>query len=360
MFGISGRKNLVGLDIGSYAIKAVELVTKKKGGEETYELAKIGYEVLPRDAIVEGTIIDSAAVAEIIRLVFDENKITTKNVVISISGNSVIIKKISLPVMEKQELAESIIWEAKHNIPYPYEETNVDYAILRSPSENEKTLDILLVAAKKDKVVSYSNAISLAKKELQAIEVDAFAIQNVFEINYPELFREKTVALLNLGANITTVVISDRGMPQLFRDLSLGGMFFTENLRKELNLSFEDAEKFLKGIPVKSISADQFNTVLTMNIRDLLDEIEKTFSFYEASEKKDRRIEQILLCGGLANVPNMVSSFEKKFRIKTEVLNPFRTLKYSEKKFDPIFINEMAPIFSVAVGLATRKAEKKK
>jgi len=360
MFGISSEKCLVGLDVGSYAVKAVEFRAKKKGGQASYEILKIGYEVLPHDAIVEGTIIDSAAVAETIRLLFDENKIANKNVTISISGNSVIIKKISLPVMEKQELAESIIWEAKHNIPYPYEETNVDYAIIRPAGGDEKSLDILLVAAKKDKIASYSGAINQARKELQSIEVDAFSIQNAFEMNYPELFLEKTVALINLGANVTTVVISEKGTPQLFRDLSLGGLFFTENIRKELNISFEEAEKLLKGIPGRAVTTDQFSTVLAMNVRDLLDEIEKTFSFYEASEKSERRIEQIILCGGLANVATMVASFERKFHIKTEIMNPFRNVTYDERKFDPIYFNEMAPIFGVAVGLATRKAEKKK
>jgi len=358
MFGMAREKGLVGLDIDSYSIKAVELKSKKKGDRDVYELAKIGYEVLPHDAIVEGTIIDSAAVVETIRLVFEENKISGKDVVISISGNSVIIKKISLPVMEKQELAESIIWEAKHNIPYPYEETNVDYAVLKSRGGEDRNLDILLVAAKKDKVANYSNVVNQARKNLQAIEVDVFALQNALEINYPESFAEKTVALINMGANISNVVIIEKGAPQLFRDLSLGGYFFTENMRKELSVSFEEAEKLLKGIAVKSVSSDAFTTVLTMNIRDLLDEMEKTFSFYEAGEKRERKIEQIFLCGGLANVPNMISSFEHRFRIKTDIFNPFRNINYDEKKFDPIYFNEMAPVFGVAVGLSTRKAEK--
>lgn len=358
MFGMAREKGLVGLDIGSYSIKAVELKSKKKGNRDVYELAKIGYEVLPHDAIVEGTIIDSAAVVETIRLVFEENKISGKDVVISISGNSVIIKKISLPLMEKQELAESIIWEAKHNIPYPYEETNVDYAVLTSRGGEDRNLDILLVAAKKDKVANYSNVVNQARKNLQAIEVDVFALQNALEINYPESYAEKTVALINMGANISNVVIIEKGTPQLFRDLSLGGYFFTENMRKELSVSFEEAEKLLKGIAVKSVSSDAFTTVLTMNIRDLLDEMEKTFSFYEAGEKRERKIEQIFLCGGLANVPNMISSFEHRFRIKTDIFNPFRNINYDEKKFDPIYFNEMAPVFGVAVGLSTRKAEK--
>ncbi|MBC7349067.1 MAG: type IV pilus assembly protein PilM [Candidatus Aminicenantes bacterium] len=358
MLGLAKEKSVVGLDIGSYSVKAVELKIKEKGDSTQYEVQKIGYEPLPHDAIVEGTIIDSTAVSETIKLLFENAKIASRDVTISISGNSVIIKKISLPAMDPQELAESIIWEAKHNIPYNYEETNVDYHVVKSPRGSEGSVDILLVAAKKDKIANYSNSVSIARKNLVAIEVDIFSLINAFEINYPEIFRDKTVALINMGANITNVGIVEHGVPQLFRDLSLGGYFFTENIRKELNVSFEEAEAALKGIPGKNINADQFASVLTMNIRDLLDEMEKTFSFYEAGEKRERRIEQIFLSGGLALIPNMVSAFELKFRIKTELLNPFRSLKYDEKKFESIYFNEMAPVFGVAVGLSTRKAEK--
>ena len=358
MFGFTKEKGVVGLDIGSHSIKAVELKARKKGLKETYEVLKIGYEQLPHDAIVEGTIIDSTAVVETIRMIFDENKINNKSVNISISGNSVIIKKISLPSMEREELAESIVWEAKHNIPYPYEETNVDYAVLRPPlGSDEKNLDILLVAAKKDKIANYSNVVNQARKNLESIEVDVFALQNALEINYPEVFLEKTVAMINLGANITNVIIIENGTPQLFRDLSLGGFFFTENMRKELNVSFDDAEKLLKGIPAKNIPAEQLSSVLSMNIKDLLDEMEKTFSFYEAGEKSKKKIEQIFLCGGLANLANMASSFEQKFRIKTEIFNPFRNIPYSDKKLESIYFEEMAPLFGVAVGLSLRKAE---
>ena len=359
MFGLSRGKELVGLDIGSYSVKAVELKPKKKDGADAFEVKKIGYELLPHDAIVEGTIIDSAAVVETIKMVFDENKIANKNVIISISGNAVIIKKISLPAMESQELAESIIWEAKHNIPYPYEETNVDYAILEPPSHApDQNLDILLVAAKKDKIANYSNVISQARKNLEGIEVDVFALQNIMEINYPEIFPDKTLAIINLGANITNVVIIERGIPQLFRDLSLGGSFFTENLSKDLNLSFDDAEKLLKGLPVENVQPEQLSSVINMNVQNLLEEIEKTFSFYEAGEKSEKKVEFIFLSGGLSKLKDLPGYFEQKFSIKTESLNPFRRIDFDEKKFDTMYFEEMASLFGVATGLATRKMDK--
>ncbi len=358
MLGFQKSKNVVGLDIGSHAIKAVELTSKKKGGTEIYELAKIGYEVLPHDSIVEGTIIDSTAVVETIHLIFEENKIKNRNVAISISGNSVIIKKISLPQMEKEELAESIIWEAKHNIPYPYEETNVDYAILRPPRGVEtKSLDILLVAAKKDKIANYSNVVHQAKKNLVAIEVDVFALQNALEVNYPETFENKTIAMVNIGANITNILILEKGLPQLFRDLSLGGTFFTENLRKELNIGLDEAERLLKGIPVKNIDQAHVEEILSQNIRDLVDEIDKTFTFYEAGDKKERKIEQIFISGGLANLKALPIAFEERFAAPTEIFNPFRNIHYREKDFDSVLIKETPSIFGVAVGLALRRMD---
>jgi type IV pilus assembly protein PilM len=361
MLGFNQEKGIVGLDIGSHSIKAVELSVKKKKDRDVFEVTKIGHELLPHDAIVEGTIIDSTAVVETIKMIFDENKFKNRNVIISISGNSVIIKKISLPAMDKEELAESIVWEAKHNIPYPYEETNVDYAILRPPRGSEdKNLDILLVAAKKDKIANYSNVVNQARKNLVAIDVDVFALQNSVEVNYPETFQSRIVAMINIGANITNIAIIERGTSQLFRDLSLGGFFFIENMRKELNISFDDAEKLLKGLPMKTIPPEKVDEVIALNIKDLLDEIAKTFSFYEAGEKREKKIEQIYLSGGLAHLKNIANSFEQKFNIKAEIINPFRNVRYDEKKLDPVYSQEMAALFGVAVGLATRKVEKQK
>jgi type IV pilus assembly protein PilM len=359
MFGLTRAKPLIGLDIGSHGIKAVELKSRRKGRRDVFEVVHAGYEPLPRDAIVEGSVIDSAAVVEGIKAAFSRARITSKDVVISISGNAVIIKKIALPAMETEELAESIIWEAKHNIPYPYEETNVDYAILKPPPGSEgRNLEILLVAVKKDKIAAYSNVISQARKNLVAVEVDAFAIYNALEANYPEDFAEKTLAVVNLGANITTVIIVERGVPQLFRDLPTGGLTFAENLRKDLNLGSDDAEAILRGeIPAELPAAD-VEAVVKMNVKGLLDEVEKTLSFYAAEDKKEKKIEEIFLAGGLANLGNLATAVEEKFGSPATIFDPFRKVAYNEKKLNPVYSQTMASFFAVAVGLATRKREK--
>ena len=358
--GSKKEKNIVGLDLGSHSVKAVELKAKKgKGTLPEFELKGLGYEILPHDAIVEGTVIDTTAVADTIKQVLDENKISKKNVIISISGNSVIIKKIALPNMETEELAESIIWEAKHNIPYPYEETHVDYAILKSSDHlDEKNLDILLVAAKKEKISNYSNAISQARKNLVAVDVDVFALQNAYEVNYNEQFESKTVAIINIGANITNLIVIEKGHPQLFRDMIIGGSIFAENISKELSIEYDDAEKLLKGIPVENIRADQYQYILDMNIQNLVEEIEKTLSFYEAGDSSQKKVETIYLSGGLSRLTGLTGIVEQKFQTQTELFNPFRRISYSEKKFDGIYFDEMAPLFGVVTGLAIRTADK--
>jgi type IV pilus assembly protein PilM len=348
-------KSVVGLDIGSYAIKAVELKPVSKDNPPQFEVKKVGYEQLPHDAIVDGMIIDTPAVVETIKMVFDTHKISNKKVAISIAGNSVIIKKIALPAMETEELAESIIWEAKHNIPYPYEETCVDYATLKSMSAgDDQSTDILLVAAKKETISNFSSAVVQAKKTLAAIEVDLFALQNCYELNYPDMFSSKTVALINLGANITNFVIVEKGSPQLFRDLHLGGLHFAEEMSKELNISYDSAEKLLKGIPAENLDAEKFEVVVNMNIENIIAELEKIISFFQAGERENRQLDQILLAGGLSQIPNLDKKMEESFQISTESLNPFRRVSSGKENVDSIYLEEMAPLFSVATGLATR------
>jgi type IV pilus assembly protein PilM len=358
-FTLTRERPLIGLDIGTSAIKAVELRAKKKNKQNVFEVVRIGHEVLPRDAIVEGTIIDAAAVAEAIRAVLDKAKIVGRDMVIAVSGNSVITKKISLPPMESEELAESVIWEAKHSIPYPYDETYVDYSILKPAQTGEdQNLEILLVAAKKEKINAYANVIRQARKSLEAVEVDAFALHNALEINYPDEFRERNIALVNIGAAITTIVISERGAPQMFRDLPMGGATFLENIRKEMNVGVEEAERMLKGSAPVPTPEYEIEAVLSDSLKGLLDEIEKTFAFFEAEDKATKKIEEIHLAGGLSGLKNIGAAFEQKFGIKPVLFDPFRRVLYDEKKLDPAFYQEMAPVFAVATGLGTRTREK--
>src|SRR6188508_2715300 len=206
MFGMFGKsKSVIGLDIGSSAVKAVELKPAGKG----FRVAAYGEEPVPADAIVDGAIIDAAAVAEAIRQVFERNKaFKGKDVCASLSGNAVIVKKITLPVMTENELSESIYWEAEQYIPFDIQDVNLDYQILDpgTAAEAKGTMEVLLVAAKKEKIADYTSVIAQAGRVPVVVDVDAFALQNAYEVNYaPDA--GSVVVLLNAGASAININI---------------------------------------------------------------------------------------------------------------------------------------------------------
>ena len=236
----SRQKPLVGLDIGSSSVKAVELRRVKKG----FELIHAGLEPLASDTVVDGAIMDALSVSDSIGKVFTGQKIKTKTVATSVSGHSVIVKKIPLPVMSEEELEESIQWEAEQHIPFDISDVNLDYQVLNT--ESAASSDVLLVAVKKDKILNHTNVITQAGKVPVVVDIDAFAIQNAFETNYNPA-PNATIALLNIGASIMNIVVTRGGMPLFTRDVSVGGNQFTDALQKDMNLSFEEAEQVKQG-----------------------------------------------------------------------------------------------------------------
>src|SRR5690242_3144049 len=218
-------KGLVGLDVGSNAIKAVELKPIKGGG---HQVVALGIEPLAPEAIVDGTILDAAVVIDTISKLFRDAHIKTKDVAVSVSGNAVIIKKITLPAMTEDELSESIQWEAEQYIPFDIEDVNIDYQILGQGAEN---MDVLLVAAKKDKINDYTSVISQAGLTPVLVDVDAFAMQGAYEANY-DVPEDEVVALVNIGASIMNINILRGGSSVFWRDISSGGNKYTEEIQK--------------------------------------------------------------------------------------------------------------------------------
>ena len=229
-------KNLVGLDIGSSAIKLVELKDSKAGG---YRLVKTGLEALSPEAIVDGAIMDSSLVVDTVNRIVSSLNVRNPDFGTSLSGHSVIIKKISLPAMSPEELAESIRWEAEQYVPFDINDVNLDYVVLESGGG--ETMDVLLVAVKKDKIGDYTSVITQAGKTPVLVDVDAFALQNAFEANYP-VEAGHIVALGNIGASVTNVNILSGSNTIFWRDISFGGNQYTDAIQKQLTLSFEQAE----------------------------------------------------------------------------------------------------------------------
>ena len=344
-------KTIVGLDIGSSAVKAVELKPAGKG----YKVTAFGAEPVPPDAIVDGAIIDAGSVADAIKRVFDGNKaFKSKDVCASLSGNAVIVKKITLPVMTENELAESIYWEAEQYIPFDIQDVNLDYQILDPGTgpNSRGSMDVLLVAAKKEKIGDYTNVISQAGRTPVIVDVDAFALQNAFEVNYG-LDAGRIVVLLNAGASAININILQGDQSVFTRDISMGGNAYTEAVQKELDLPFDSAEQLKKGIPVDGATFEEAQPVLHAVTENVLLEIQKTFDFFKASASTDS-IDRIMLSGGASRVDGFHQMVQERFNAPVEDFDPFRTVTWDSKKLggEPA---DMAPSAAVAVGLALRK-----
>jgi type IV pilus assembly protein PilM len=340
-------KSLVGLDIGSSAIKAVEL---KQAGQG-YKVSAIGVEAIPPDSIVDGAIIDSAAVADAIRRLFSTRPFKAKDVAAALSGNSVIVKKITLPVMGEQELAESIYWEAEQYIPFDIQDVNLDYQILDS-SGGQGTMEVLLVAAKKDKIADYTSVITQTGRAPIIVDVDAFALQNAYEVNYG-LDAGSVVVLLNAGASAININILSGGQSVFTRDISMGGNAFTEAVQKELNLAYDAAEELKRGPNGDAAAYEEARPVLRAVTDNLLLEIEKTFDFFKATASSDH-IDRIVLSGGASKVEGFADALRERFHTTVELFDPFRQVAFDAAKLG-VSPAEMAPLSAVALGLALRR-----
>jgi len=346
MFGI-GSKSIVGLDMGSSSIKAVEL--KKKGGQ--IEVAHLGLEPLSSDIVVDSMIVDSGTVSSAISKLFADNLIKTKAVATAVSGHSVIVKKISLPSMSDQELAETIEKEAAQHIPFDLADVSLDYQIL-SDEVGSPQMDVLLVAVKKDKILNYTNVLSMAGRTPAIVDIDALALQNCYEYNYQPA-PGQVVALLNLGASVMNINIVKGTTPLFPRDVSVGGHQYTDSLQKELDLSFEDAESLKLGNKVGTVSEDAKQPILQQVTEIIVLEIQKTFDFFRATASGEN-IQRIVVAGGTARVPGLVDLLREEFAMPVEELNPFRKVLINPSKHSDDQIREMAPRLAIAVGLALR------
>jgi len=338
-------RQLVGLDIGSSSIKALELKSTKAG----YELMSYGMETLAQDTVVDGAIMDAPQVANAISKIFDAQRIKTKNVATSVSGHSVIVKRVPLPLMTEEELYDRIPSEASQHIPFDIADVNLSYQLLESM---DSQMDVLLVAVKKDKILNHTNVLAQAGKTPVVVDIDAFALQNCFEVNY-EPDAGQTVALLNIGASVMNINIVRGGVPLFTRDVSVGGNQYTDALQKELDLSFEDAERLKRGDSLPSVTDDQKQQILR-SVSDILTlEIQKTFDFFRATASGES-IQRIVVAGGTARVPGLVDLLREEFAMPVEELNPFRKVLINPGRHSDDQIREMSPRLAIALGLALR------
>lgn len=343
-----GKKKIFALDIGSYSIKLVELKSSKKG----YQLVNLASVPLPPEAIVDGALMDTGVIVDAIRNLISSAGVKGGDVAVSVSGHSVIIKKISLPAMTENELAGSIQWEAEQYIPFDIADVNLDFQILGPNSADQAQIDVLLVAAKKEIIDDYTAVIAEAGLNAVVIDVDAFAVQNMVEISYPAEEGE-VVATVNVGAELSNINIIKDGVSLFTRDVANGGNQFTEEIQKRFGVSYENADAAKAGGEVEGVNADEVKEILQEVSGLLSSEIARTIDFFMATNPEDS-VRKAYVCGGGAKTEGLDKLLADKLAVPVQIVNPFNAISCNEKNFDPEYLEDVAPSFGVAVGLALR------
>jgi len=338
-----GARGTIGLDIGSGYLKLVQLRDTKGG----YELELFDMLPLPPELIVDGSIIDSLRLVDSLKELARKARIKTKDVTISIAGHSsVIVKRVSLPDMSEDELYESIKFEAEQYIPFDIDDVNLDFQIL-GPKEEPGQMDVILVAVKKDIINEYLSVVKEAGFNCQIVDVNSFALENIYEINY-EIEPEKNVALVNIGASTMNMNILKGGISVFTRDSAVGSNLHTEVLQREFNLTYEVAERLKRGEPVENVSPQDAFSVMELASEEIIGEVNRSLEYFHED------IHEIVLSGGCALIKDFPNLLAEKIRVETMLMQPFKNIKIA-KHFDLSFIEEMAPIIAVAAGLALRR-----
>lgn len=347
MFFLKKKKEVIGIDIGSSSVKLVQL-KELKGA---YHLLNAGVVPLPPEAIVDNTLMDSASIVSAIRNLVASLGVKVRNVACSISGNSVIIRKILLPAMPSEELEDQITWEAEQYIPFDINDVNMDFQILSPDSVDPAKMNVLLVASKKEIINDYVAVFNEAGLQLSVVDVDSFAIQNVFEANH-DMGPDEVAALINIGASVMNINIVKSGITLFTRDVQMGGNLYTEEIQKQMGLSGPEAES------MKMLARETGNGVLLEVLgkvnETITQEIRRSLDFYNSTASEDR-ITRIFMSGGCSKVYNLLEVVSERLGLPVEMINPFARLKYSEKDFDPEYLEEIGPLMAVTVGLAIRR-----
>ncbi len=345
---IFGSKQVIGLDLGSSSIKMVEL--KQTG--RSFKLMNFGMSAIPEGLVDGGEIIDPSALSQIIMALHKELGLKTKAVCTGMFGGAVIVKKISMPRIDPKLISEQIQWEAEQYIPFDLSEVNLDYHLLPTSNPAAETMDILLVAAKHDYIIRYFEAIEIAGLKCALIDVNGFSLANCFEMNYGR--RNQTLALINIGAGVTNLVVVENGGVVFCRDIPIGGNIYNMEISRELGVSSQEAEELKIGFAQTQSSPTELANVISATNEMICEEIKDSFSFYEQS-KSGSDVSEIFLSGGSIKVPNLIEAIASTTGLSCQVMNPLQKISVNKKGFSDQFLNDIIPFLPCVLGFGSRK-----
>ncbi|MDA3915924.1 MAG: type IV pilus assembly protein PilM [Deltaproteobacteria bacterium] len=350
---IFGKKDhLVGLDIGSSFIKVAEIKVTGKG----HVLNKFGMSRITPGSIVEGRIVRVEDLANDIKSLFKSQKIREKNVAISTGGHSVVIKTINTSKKSEKELHETIYSEAEQYIPYDINDVNIDYQILGESEFSPDQINVLLVAVKKDLVAEYIDLIHKAGLSPKIIDVDTFALQNIYEI-LPYKNREKITLLIDVGASKTSLNILKANISLMMQDNVSGTDQIIEEICDQYDMSIDDAYRAVNG-ETNTIDQDKIQEISLKIAQSWCSEICEAVNTYQ-SGSNDEKVENVVLSGGGVFVEGFKEGLMSELDADVSIINPFEALTFNEQKFSDSFITKASPLAPIAIGLALRRVDDK-
>ena len=343
LFGRS--KTTVGLDIGSGLIKVAVIDHSRKEPE----LVRVAVVPLLADAIVEGEVMDPGIVAEAIQGALAAAQVKSKQIVTAVGGRDVIIKKIQIERVKEQQARELMRWEAEQHVPFDMESVELDFQIL-DPDASGPEMSVLLVAAKRELVESKIRILTDAGLDPALVDVDAFALHNAFEMNYPEAMRG-VVALVNIGHEVTNINILDDGIPILTRDITVGTRRFREDLQRERGLSADESQALIQGYD----RSPHIDAVLEGRGEEIAVGIERAAAFLASSSRTGGQVRAIYTCGGGSRIPGLTDALAERLRLTVKQANPLTNLKVRDGALQDLVTDEVAPLLMLPIGLAMRQ-----
>jgi type IV pilus assembly protein PilM len=348
--GLFSKKKLAfGLDVGSSAVKVVQL----REGSRGFALEAFSMVDLPADSIGEGMIKDPPMVVDAIKEAVGKAGVKTKEAVIGVSGRELIMKKIQLPRVNPKELGDAILLEAEHHINLPIDEVYLDHQVVGHSAGQGGTMDVMLVAVKKTKINEYVAVVEEAGLTPVVVDVDAFALQNQYEMNSPEMAGE-AVALIDIGASIMKTNVVRGGSSLFARDITFGGHNYTRAISQRLNVPMDRAESAKRGAEISGIQWEDLVPSLEAVSRELSLEIQRTFDYF-ASTSESERISRIVLSGGCARLSGIDEFLSSSWGIPVEVVKPFQNVQFDPNRFPADHLYAAGPMLAVAVGLGMRR-----
>lgn len=343
---LSKKDLVIGVDIGSHAIKVCQLKETDNG----FKVISVGSAVLPEGAVDDGTLVEPEIVGKTIAELFSNLKIRTKKVGISISGYSVIVKKVNLHAMDDKQLEEHILAEAEQYIPFDIQDVYLDFQRITPQEESEERTDVMLVAAKKEVIDDYLQMLEGIGLQVVLVDVDGFAMENTFE----QCSRDLTnVALVDIGASKMNINIISDGLSVVARDIVVGSRQLTEQIQASLDIDYEDAEAIKLGQEPAGENQETIEEIFLSTCTQWVLEIKKAIDLYHANNP-DMPLQQIVLSGGGAKVAGMCDFLSQETGLEVNLFNPFKNMGFDPKKIDTDYLNSIGPEMAIATGIAIR------